>query len=90
MSHCWNCGSTRWRACAARCIESVHARRQSNQGGGRLMGSMVEFARPDGSKCKGYLAIAGKDRPGVIVIQEWWGLNDQICGVADRFARAGY
>ena len=25
-----------------------------------------------------------------MVIQEWWGLNDQICGVADRFARAGY
>ena len=24
------------------------------------------------------------------MIQEWWGLNDQICGVADRFARAGY
>ena len=29
-------------------------------------------------------------RPGIVVIQEWWGLNDQICGVADRFARAGY
>ncbi|MBM3486850.1 MAG: dienelactone hydrolase family protein [Alphaproteobacteria bacterium] len=54
------------------------------------MGQMVEFFRPDGSKCKGYLAIAGKDRPGIVVIQEWWGLNDQICGVADRFARAGY
>jgi carboxymethylenebutenolidase len=26
----------------------------------------------------------------VVVIQEWWGLNDQICGMADRFARAGY
>jgi carboxymethylenebutenolidase len=26
----------------------------------------------------------------VVVIQEWWGLNDQICGVADRFARTGY
>jgi carboxymethylenebutenolidase len=36
------------------------------------------------------LATAGEGRPGVVVIQEWWGLNDQICGVADRFARAGY
>ena len=54
------------------------------------MGQMIEFARPDGSKCGGFLAQAGKGRPGVVVIQEWWGLNDQICGVADRFARAGY
>jgi len=38
----------------------------------------------------GYLASAGGARPGIVVIQEWWGLNDQICGVADRFARAGY
>ena len=54
------------------------------------MGTMIEFARPDGSKTNGYLANAGRGRPGVVVIQEWWGLNDQICGVADRFARAGY
>ncbi len=54
------------------------------------MGTMIEFARPDGGKTKGYLASAGQGRPGIIVIQEWWGLNDQICGVADRFARAGY
>lgn len=54
------------------------------------MGSMIEFGRPDGGKTKGYLAIAGQGRPGIVVIQEWWGLNDQICGVADRFARAGY
>jgi len=53
------------------------------------MGSMIEFARPDGGKSKGYLATAGQGRPGVVVIQEWWGLNDQICGMADRFARAG-
>jgi carboxymethylenebutenolidase len=54
------------------------------------MGSMIEFARPDGGRTKGYLAMAGKGKPGVVVIQEWWGLNDQICGIADRCARAGY
>jgi carboxymethylenebutenolidase len=54
------------------------------------MGTTIEFARPDGSKTEGYLAVAGQGRPGIVVIQEWWGLNDQICGVADRFARAGY
>jgi carboxymethylenebutenolidase len=54
------------------------------------MGNMIEFARPDRGRTKGYLASAGRGRPGIVVIQEWWGLNDQICGVADRFARAGY
>ena len=54
------------------------------------MGAMIEFTRPDGDRTKGYLARAGEGRPGIVVIQEWWGLNDQICGVADRFARAGY
>ena len=54
------------------------------------MGSMIDFKRPDGSSCKGYLAEAGRGKPGIVVIQEWWGLNDQICGVADRFARLGY
>ena len=54
------------------------------------MGQTIEFARPDGGKTKGYLASAGGGRPGIVVIQEWWGLNDQICGVADRFARNGF
>ena len=30
------------------------------------------------------------DAPAIVVIQEWWGLNDQIRGVADRLAEAGY
>src|SRR5262245_63339371 len=54
------------------------------------MGSMIDFKRPDGSTCKGYLAEAGQGKPGIVVIQEWWGLNDQIKGVAERFAAAGY
>jgi carboxymethylenebutenolidase len=54
------------------------------------MGIVTDFARADGVAAKGYLATAGHGRPGIIVIQEWWGLNDQICGVADRFARAGW
>jgi len=52
--------------------------------------AMIEFARPDGSKAGGWLAMAGQGKPGIVVIQEWWGLNDQIKGVADRFAAAGY
>ena len=52
--------------------------------------AFFRFTRPDGGRTKGYLATAGNGRPGIVVIQEWWGLNDQICGVADRFARAGY
>jgi carboxymethylenebutenolidase len=51
---------------------------------------MTEFTRPDGSTCRGYLAEAGPGKPGVIVLQEWWGLNPQICGVADRVAAAGF
>lgn len=53
---------------------------------------MIEFARPDGKKAPGYIEMpqAGKDAPAVVVIQEWWGLNDQIKGVADRLAKAGY
>jgi carboxymethylenebutenolidase len=54
------------------------------------MGSNVTF-RANGGSANGYLATpaAGKG-PGVIVIQEWWGLNDQIRGVADMFAREGF
>lgn len=56
------------------------------------MGQMVTFKRPDGKDCNGYLASpAGGDKaPGVVVIQEWWGLNDQIKGVAERLATLGY
>jgi carboxymethylenebutenolidase len=56
------------------------------------MGSMVSFQRPDGQTVQGYLAepATGSGGPAVVVIQEWWGLNAQIKGVADRLAAAGY
>ncbi|MCC8402739.1 dienelactone hydrolase family protein [Paraburkholderia sp. MMS20-SJTN17] len=55
-------------------------------------GSMITFNRPDGKQLQGYLAKPEKTAgaPAVVVIQEWWGLNDQIRGVADRLAKAGY
>jgi carboxymethylenebutenolidase len=55
------------------------------------MGTSITFARPDGKQASGYLASAGRaNAPGVVVIQEWWGLQDQIKGICDRFALAGY
>jgi carboxymethylenebutenolidase len=54
------------------------------------MSQTVQFQRPDGAMVSGYLAEAAQPVGAVVVIQEWWGLNDQIRGVADRFARAGF
>jgi len=56
------------------------------------MAEMITFDRPDGQSCPGYLATpsGGDDAPGLVVIQEWWGLNDQIKKTADRFAAAGF
>lgn len=54
------------------------------------MGQTVHFATPNGGQVAGYLARAGGSAKNVIVLQEWWGLNKQICGVCDRFAAAGF
>lgn len=54
------------------------------------MGDMVDFP-VNGSSCPGYLApAAGGSGPGVLVIQEWWGLVRHITEVCDRFAAAGF
>ena len=56
------------------------------------MGTTVSYLRPDGKQVDGYLAESqgAAKAAGIVVIQEWWGLNDQIRGVADRLAAAGY
>ena len=54
------------------------------------MGDMVEF-KSNGDAARGYLAVPSSGSgPGVIVVQEWWGLNPQIKGVADRLAGEGF
>ena len=53
---------------------------------------MIEYKRPDGQAIKGYLAEPAniENAPGVVVIQEWWGLDSEVKAVADRLAKAGY
>lgn len=56
----------------------------------------VGYAILDGVAVKGYFAQpvhpapGGKPLPALIVIQEWWGLNDNIRAMARRFAGEGY
>lgn len=55
------------------------------------MGKMISFPRTSGGTAQGYLAEARDPKaPGVVVIQEWWGLQGQIKGVCDRLAEAGF
>ncbi len=53
-------------------------------------GREIDFAS-NGDTVAGYLATPASGRgPGVIVIQEWWGLVDHIRDVCDRLAREGF
>jgi carboxymethylenebutenolidase len=55
-----------------------------------MAGQMVEFPS-NGGTASGYLAIPAEGKgPGVIVIQEWWGLVPHIKDVCDRFAAEGF
>ena len=53
------------------------------------MGQDVTF-RSNGETASGYLARAAKGAPGIVVIQEYWGLVPHIRDVADRFAKEGF
>lgn len=52
------------------------------------MGEIIEFPS-NGTTAQGYLATEGTG-PGVVVIQEWWGLVDHIKEVCDRFSAHGF
>jgi carboxymethylenebutenolidase len=54
------------------------------------VGSEVRF-QSNGDELRGWLALPASGRgPGVVVIQEWWGLVDHIKDVCERFAREGF
>jgi len=54
------------------------------------MSEIVDF-RSNGSVASGYLAKpASGSGPGVLVIQEWWGLDSATKEMADRLAAAGF
>jgi carboxymethylenebutenolidase len=56
------------------------------------MGEIIEFPS-NGSTGQGYIATPTNgpgSTTGIIVLQEWWGLVDQIKRTCDRFAEAGF
>lgn len=55
-----------------------------------MSGQMMHFPS-NGHTCEGYLAVPSKGSgPGLIVVQEWWGLVDHIKTLCDRFAAEGF
>jgi carboxymethylenebutenolidase len=59
---------------------------------GKVSTAEVVYGEVEGAPMKGYLAVpeGSKGAPGVIVIHEWWGLNDNIRAMARRLAGEGY
>jgi len=61
---------------------------------GRRLGSDIELTLEEGSNRtvqRAYRAAPVSGRgPGVVVVQEWWGLVDHIRDVCERFAREGF
>lgn len=57
------------------------------------MGRMMVYARPDGKEAPGYYAEPEKNAesaPGVVVLEEWWGVTADVMQIADRYAHLGY
>jgi carboxymethylenebutenolidase len=56
------------------------------------MATRIDFKAKSGAETSGEIALpSGSDKaPGLVLVQEWWGLNDHIRSLADRFAAAGF
>jgi carboxymethylenebutenolidase len=54
-----------------------------------MNGKMIQF-KGNGETYEGYLSEPPNGGPGIVVVQEWWGLNDHVKDVCDRFASEGF
>jgi len=54
-----------------------------------MNGQMLDF-EGNGRRYSGYLSAPSGGGTGVLVIQEWWGLNDHVKDICDRFAADGF
>lgn len=54
-----------------------------------VQGKQVTFSSAKGP-ADGYLVRPGQGKPGLIVVQEWWGLVPHVKDVVGRFAAVGY
>jgi carboxymethylenebutenolidase len=57
-----------------------------------VTGESVMYATIDGKEIRGYLTkpASYKGGPAIVMVHEWWGLNDAMKAMADRFAGEGY
>lgn len=55
-----------------------------------FMGNMVEMNTPETGRFYLYASGDKSSKAAIVLIHEWWGLNNQIRSVADQFAKAGY
>jgi carboxymethylenebutenolidase len=58
-----------------------------------MSGQIIEFERPDKALAPGYLARDDAQHataPGIVIVEEWWGVTDEIKRVADDYAALGY
>jgi carboxymethylenebutenolidase len=55
------------------------------------MGATIEFRRPDAKTAPGYLAETQQSNAaGIVMLEEWWGVDDRIKATADRLASHGF
>ena len=55
-----------------------------------LQGQMLDLQTEDGTPFHAYVSGLEASKPAILLIHEWWGLNEHIKSTADKFAAAGY